>query len=125
MCVLFVSVLFKFTYTLVYVHLLAILEGYDEGSRELVEYLLAQAVYLVVVVGSAVGVLLHTSLLVTIASFKPLEVLVAWLKTSLRYQYLHLKHGASIVYLASRCLGRLLLGGCLFWIVVSTACFSV
>ena len=79
MCVLFVSVLFKFTYTLVYVHLLAILEGYDEGSWELVEYLLAQAVYLVVVVGGAIGVLLHTCLLVAVATLKPLEVLVAWL----------------------------------------------
>ena len=77
MCVLFVSVLFKFAYALVDIHLLSIFEGYDECSRELVEYFLAQAIYLVVVVGCSVGILHHSCFLVTVATFKSLKVMVA------------------------------------------------
>ncbi len=77
---LFVSVLFEFPYSLVYIHLLAVFERYDERSGEAVEYFLAEAVYLVVVVGCSVCVFHHSVLLVRLASLKALEVVVAFLE---------------------------------------------
>ena len=102
MSILFVSILFVFAYALVYVHFGSVLECYDKCTGEFVEYRLAQAVYLIVVVRSSVSILYHSVFLEAVAALKSAEVMVASLQFALRYKYLHLEYRLCVVHSSRR-----------------------